>query len=370
MFSIVLNIVGTLLHWYVAHALYRIAPLRGRIRARWWWSGTAVLWLLYIWGVQLGDSALDWRWWPGQFAVNWLGLTFVLGQYLLLADLATGFGLWWRRRVQAIRMGAACAGLAVAAFGFTQALRAPAIVEHDIVLPSLPHRLDGTVVVAVSDLHLGAQRRAGWMAARVEQINAARPDLVVLLGDQVEDDPVNDAGLAPALQAIQARLGVWAVTGNHEYYGDVATTIDEFSAGGVKWLHNGQVTPVPGLTLVGLDDIGRARKRGSDVTAGLGRARQAHASGATILLAHIPAPELVDAAAQDGIDLMLSGHTHGGQIWPFNYLVKRQFPHVVGWHQVGPMQLVISRGAGSWGPRMRLWQRGEILRLTLRSGAT
>ena len=89
--------------------------------------------------------------------------------------------------------------------------------------------------------------------------------------------------------------------------------------------------------------------------------------GASILLSQTPAPGLGERAAEKGVDLMLAGHTHGGQIWPFGHLVARQFPPVVGEHQVGGMTLLISHGAGSWGPRMRLWHPGEIHRMVLRS---
>jgi hypothetical protein len=222
-------------------------------------------------------------------------------------------------------------------------------------------------LVAISDTHLGAQRRAAWLGKRVDQINDLEPAAVVMLGDQVEDEPINDDQLAPVLRRLRAPLGVWAVTGNHEYYGDAGGTIAEFSAGGVKWLRDERVEIAPGLHLAGLDDIGRAMRGGGDIYAGLGRTIPNRAQGATILLAHIPAPGLVERAAREGVSLMLSGHTHGGQIWPFSYLVKREFPHLVGVHREGDMQLVISRGAGGWGPRMRLWQPGEILKLTLRT---
>lgn len=367
MFSIVLNIVGTLLHLYVAHGLLRIDAVRQRVSKRGWWLGALLVWLIYIAGVHLGDDALDWRWWPGQFALMWLGITFILAQYLLLADLLTGFGLWWRRFASRIRSGAAIAGVVVCGFAIVQAMRAPAIIEYQIVLPDLPPERDGTVIVALSDLHLGAQRRANWLAARVQQINALAPDAVLLLGDLVEDEPLHDAQLPVVLRGLQAPLGVWAVTGNHEYYGAVQATMREFGAGGVRWLRNETVTLAPGLNLLGLDDIGRSRKSGADVTLGLRASATPKRAGATLLMAHIPAPALVERASALGISLMLSGHTHGGQIWPFDYLVRRQFPQLVGLHQQGNMQLLISRGAGSWGPRMRLWQRGEILRLTLRS---
>jgi len=372
MFFIILNIVGSLMHFYLAQRIHSLGAVRRRIPARAWWPAVVALWLVYLAGIQLGDAALDWRWWPGQFAFTWLGVLFVTTQYTLLADLLTGFGsgfgFRWKRQAPRVLAVGLVAGFGISAFAIFQAVRAPAITRHELVLPGLPRALDGTVLVAISDTHLGAQRRAAWLGARVDQINALDPAVVVMLGDQVEDEPVNDDQLAPVLRRLRAPLGVWAVTGNHEYYGDAGATIAEFAAGGVRWLRDERVEIAPGLHLAGLDDIGRAM-HGGDIFAGLARTIPERAAGATILLAHIPAPALVQRAAQEGVALMLSGHTHAGQIWPFGYLVKRRFPQLVGLHREGAMQLVISRGAGGWGPRMRLWQPGEILKLTLRAPA-
>ena len=367
MFSIVLNIVGTLLHLYVGARLYCLDPIRRRIPARAWVVGALLIWLVYFAGVRIGDEALDWRWWPGQFALAWLGILFVMALPLLAGDLLTGFGFWWRARVQAVRAGAACAGVLLAAFATFQGMRAPLIVEQEVVLARLPQALDGTVVVAVSDIHLGAQRRSDWLARRVEQINALQPAAVLMLGDQVEDNPVGEPQLAPTLRGLRAPLGVWAVTGNHEFYGDVETTVREFREGGVRWLRDRQVELAPGLVLAGIEDIGAAMRRGGRLTDGLARTLPAAAKGATILMSHIPAGAVVDEAHARGVDLMLSGHTHGGQIWPFSYAVQNRFPRFIGAHDIGSMTLYVTRGAGSWGPRMRLWQPGEIVKLTLRS---
>jgi predicted MPP superfamily phosphohydrolase len=368
MFSIILNVIGSLLHLYVASRLYKIGPIRDRVSIRAWWLGAGAIWLLYIAGIQLGDEALDWRWWPGQFAMTWIGIQFVMTLCLLVADIVTGFGLWWRTLAPRLIAVAAVAGVFLSGFAIYQAMRAPGVVEHEMVLKDLPAALDGTVLVALTDLHLGAQRRSAWMQQRVAQINKIAPAAVLMVGDQVEDNPVGDARLAAVLQGFKAPLGVWAVTGNHEFYGAVDTTIAEFEAGGVRWLRDSKVELAPGLVLAGLDDVGRTMRSGDNLLGGLDElVPQRPTNTATILLSHIPAPSLVENAAARGVDLMLSGHTHGGQIWPFGYLVKRQFPLLVGAHKVGDMALVISRGAGSWGPRMRLWQPGEILKLTLRS---
>lgn len=372
MFSIVLNIAGTLFHLYVAARLYSLDAVRSRVPRRAWWLGALLVWLLYIAGVHLGDEALDWRWWPGQFAVTWLGITFIMSMCLLAADLLGGFGLWWRAHTQKLRALGAGGGVLLAAFALFQGMRAPIVVEQEVVLKDLPRTLDGTVIVAVSDIHLGAQRRPDWLAARVEQINALAPSAVLLLGDLVEDDPVGpplpgEPALAPTLRALEAPLGVWAVTGNHEFYGDVETTVREFREGGVRWLRDRQVELAPGLVLAGIEDIGRKMRNGAELTGGLARTIPAPPDAATILMSHIPAAAVVEEASARGVDLMLSGHTHGGQIWPFNYAVRQRFARYIGAYDVGGMLLYVTRGAGSWGPRMRLWRPGEIIRLTLRA---
>jgi predicted MPP superfamily phosphohydrolase len=367
MFSIVLNIVGTLFHLYVAARLYSLDAVRTRVSRRAWWIGALVIWLVYFTGVRIGDEALDWRWWPGQFALTWLGITFVMSLCLLAADLASGFGFWWRAHTQKLRAAGAVAGVLLAAFALFQGMRAPVIVDQEVVMQDLPKALDGTVLVAVSDIHLGAQRRSEWLAARVAQINALQPAAVLLLGDQVEDNPVGEPQLATTLRGLRPPWGVWAVTGNHEFYGDAETTVREFEEGGVRWLRDRQVQLAPGLVLAGIEDIGRRMRNERDYTDGLARTLPAASGAATILMSHIPAAGIIEEARARGVDLMLSGHTHGGQIWPFNYAVQRRFAKYAGAYEVGGMLLYVTRGAGSWGPRMRLWQPGEIIRLTLRA---
>jgi predicted MPP superfamily phosphohydrolase len=372
MFSIVLNIVGTLFHLYVAARLYSLDAVRTRVSRRAWWIGALLIWLIYFAGVRVGDAALDWRWWPGQFALTWLGITFVMSLCLLATDLAGGFGFWWRAHTQKLRATGALAGVLLAAFALFQGMRAPVIVDQEVVLRDLPTALDGTVLVAVSDIHLGAQRRSEWLAARVQQINALRPSAVLLLGDQVEDNPVGrplpgEPQLAPTLRGLRAPWGVWAVTGNHEFYGDAETTVREFEEGGVRWLRDRQVELAPGLVLAGIEDIGRRMRNERGYTDGLARTLPAAGGAATILMSHIPAAGIIEEARKRGVDLMLSGHTHGGQIWPFSYAVQQRFARYAGAYEVDGMLLYVTRGAGSWGPRMRLWQPGEIIRLTLRA---
>ena len=106
--------------------------------------------------MRLGDEAIDWRWYPGQFAMTWLGILFLMTLCLLAADLLTGFGLWWRARAPRFLAVGAVAGVLVSGFAIFQAVRAPAVSEYEVALKNLPANLDGMVLVAVTDLHLGA----------------------------------------------------------------------------------------------------------------------------------------------------------------------------------------------------------------------
>ena len=132
---------------------------------------------------------------------------------------------------------------------------------------------------------------------------------------------------------------------------------------GFRVLRNRWMEPRPGLILVGVENPTFSRiedKDGDSIT----RVLDGQPEGAVILLSH--APRHYDAAAEAGVDLMLSGHTHGGQIWPFGYVVEQFFPMYEGQHEIGGMSLIVSRGTGTWGPRMRLWRPAEILHITLR----
>jgi predicted MPP superfamily phosphohydrolase len=198
----------------------------------------------------------------------------------------------------------------------------------------------------------------------VDQVLAEKPDLIVLLGDLVEGHGQIQGNIQAGFSRLKAPLGVWAIPGNHDRYG--RGNIAEMLQGvGIELLLNRWTELQPGLVLAGIEDLYRRRRNlGFDP---IERALENRPPGATILLSH--APEQVAHAAGSGADLMLCGHTHGGQIWPFGYLVKTRNPYLSGRYEVDGMPLIVCRGTGTWGPRMRLWPPGEILRITVRSSA-
>jgi hypothetical protein len=362
MFGWGLTLLSTLVLAYVAWRSTSVPWLAKRVGRRTLWIAFACLWALMAAGRTLGHDAS----FPGSAFLEFTGMTllgilFLCFMPLLVVDLATGFGFGCRASAPRLRGWALLGGLALSGFASFQGLREPEVVEYEVQLPGLPQERDGLVVVALADLHLGSTLGPRWLEARIAQVHALRPDLVLLLGDVFEGHGRPEERVIKTLRTLHAPLGIWGVDGNHERHGTALSPLDE---AGVRVLRNACATAVPGLALAGRSESGRH-----------GAAQEAiwnvpaeRPQGALVLLAHIP--QQVEEAARSGATLMLSGHTHGGQIWPFSYLTGRVYPTLAGKAQIEGMTLIINRGTGTWGPRMRLWRRSEISRITLSSRRT
>ncbi len=298
---------------------------------------------------------------------NWIGVLFLLFVALLAADLITGCGFLAPRRAPAVRGWALVAGMMLAAIALVQGLRAPVVRDYEIAMPGLPAERDGTTIVFISDLHLGTLLGEGWLAARVAQVSALRPDAIVIGGDVLEGDDESERALLPLFRRLSAPFGVWAVPGNHERHGG-GTTSNALEADGIRVLRNEWREVAPGLVLAGVEAPPRDDHSNSAASALDAAMKGRPAGAATIFVSH--APVQVQRAARAGARLMLSAHTHDGQIWPFRYLVGLEFPYMAGRYDVAGMPLLVCRGTGTFGPRMRLWYPSEILRITLRSPAT
>lgn len=299
-------------------------------------------------------------------SVTWLGVLLLLCVCFMVVDVATLGGLVlhdWTLRLRAIAVivAAILSGLAL-----VLGSRDPVVRAEEVVLLGLPKARDGLRVLFVSDLHLGRQIEREWLQRLVVQANGLKPDLIAIGGDLVDHDVELVQPLIPELSKLQAPLGVWAVLGNHDIYGGALESTNLMRAAGFKVLLDESAEAVPGLRIAGVEDLGFHRRSGSvekDVRKALAGLRKGQEG--LVYLSHTP--ELLDVAAESGAGLMLCGHTHGGQIWPFNYLVASRYPTIVGRYNVSGMTLFVSRGAGTWGPRMRLWNPGEIYLITLRA---
>jgi uncharacterized protein len=365
MFILVLTLVATLLHAYLFWHIAALPWLQLGWAYRAVWLVALLLWLLFVTGAFYGhDGSGGVAAWFERLAMDWLGVLFIGSVVMLGVDLLSIAGIWCHQCLPWLRSGGLVLTVVLVAFALYQGGRTPVVVQQEVTLRGLPQELDGTRIVALSDLHLGSQLGAEWMQARVEQVMALKPDLILLLGDNFEGHDKPDPALEPVFARLKAPLGVYAVTGNHEHFGDYHAAMALTAQAGVHWLRNRWVELRPGLVLAGVDDLTIHWRRGETGTE-VARVLADHPREATILLSHSPLQ--VREAAAAGVGLMLSGHTHGGQIWPFGYLVQRFYPWLEGRHEVDGMSLIISRGTGLWGPRMRLWKPGEILLLRLRT---
>lgn len=275
------------------------------------------------------------------------------------------------RRVFLARAAAGTALVASAASisaGMVSARGEHEIVTVEIPIKRLPKGLDGFSIVQLTDLHVGVTIDAEFVRRVVERANAQKPDMIVLTGDIVDGSVDSLREDAAPLGDLRAPHGVFGVTGNHEYYSGADPWIAEFTRLGVRYLRNEHVTITRGadsFDLAGIDDHSahRWKGHGPDLDKALaGR----DPSRALVLLAH--QPRQVRVACERDVDLQLSGHTHGGQVWPWHYIVKIQQGGLLGGlYYEKDTALYVSRGCGYFGPPVRVGAPLEISKIVLRA---
>ncbi|MBW2418418.1 MAG: metallophosphoesterase [Deltaproteobacteria bacterium] len=377
---VVLSILSSL-HWYLVKRL-ALAP---------GWSPlveTSIALLVTALGLSLvlqpiGERTLPAPWsrllsWP---ATLWMGLGFLSLPALALSDLLLWGGdalALWDGSALALQRGRALAVaglvLGAGAVGLRNALRKPELLRIELRLKRWPRVLDGYRVVQISDIHIGpilGRDFASWLVGRV---NALEPDLVAITGDIVDGRVATLADEVAPFGGLRARDGVYFVTGNHDHYSGAASWTDFLRGLGIGVLRNegldveakrGRGAPDARYCLAGVDD-----HRGDLGFDGGGEDLERALEGLdaerpVLLLAHDPST--FKRASKMGVDLQLSGHTHGGQIWPFVYLVRLAIPFVAGLYRIGDSQLYVSRGTAFWGPPLRLFAPAEITEILLRS---
>lgn len=284
-------------------------------------------------------------------AYTWFGLVF-LAFCLCLVCAVVAWILGWFR-VPVVWMGpiSIFALIIVFCMAFWGGFSSPKVKYVSVNIPNAP-----TMKLALlSDTHLGMGVSLSRFDKAMQKIEAQHPDALLVLGDIFEYGPHRQA-YAKRLAQTRTPLGAYGVLGNHEYYVGYGDSKEFFSQAGVILLENQATTMPNGVQVAGLKDIHTAGVTAADVAQVLGTLDK---TKPTILLSHTPA--LAEVAAEHGANLMLSGHTHNGQLWPFTYLVKLQFPRVYGLYDVQGMAFYITSGVFYWGIPLRFLAPAEIV---------
>jgi predicted MPP superfamily phosphohydrolase len=381
--------VVVLLHLYLWKRLVR-DPLRAGWPRR--IGGlVAILLTLLIPATLIGTRTghVEWLAWPGYL---WLALMFYLFVILLVLEvprLAIALAMRRSRRAKAedtrataeptpavaagsnerrllLARGAAIfAGLTAAGitgYGVKTALGPPRINRVQIPIAKLPRAMDGTRLAVVSDIHLGPLTGSHHVGRIVELINSTSADIVCVVGDLVDGTVAELGRFARPLADIESRRGAYFVTGNHEYYSGFQPWVDEVARLGVRPLRNERVE-LDGLDLAGVNDLGGADYGDApDFGKALGDRDTVRP---VVLMAHQPV--VAHQAAKYGVDLQVSGHTHGGQMVPFNLLVRLQQPIVSGFGTVDGVPVFVTNGAGFWGPPVRVGAPPQVTVIDLRT---
>jgi predicted MPP superfamily phosphohydrolase len=307
-----------------------------------------------------------WLGWAGLTAIGFFSSLFVLtllrDALLLFAALA---GIDHGAIVPSA-LAVPLLALSASGIGFINARRRPAVREVTVAIAGLPAPLHGFSIVQLSDLHVGPTIRRPFVQRVVDAANRLEPDLIAITGDVVDGRVAELREHTAPLGGLRARHGVYAVTGNHEYYSGAAPWLDEFHRLGMRVLINEHVVLERGdarLVVAGVADWSAHHFDPAHRSDPARAVAGAPPAAPRVLLAH--QPRSAAAAAAAGFDLQLSGHTHGGQFLPWRWFVSLQQPYTAGLHRLGRLWVYVSRGTGYWGPPKRLGAPSEITRLRL-----
>lgn len=369
-FLIMLAVLG-LLHVYIGSRLLPPLSLGGSAQA------LGVLLLVASWAlIPMGMAAQSRRGgashlvWSALIAMGLFSSLFVL---TLLRDVSLVIASVFTPAVaasdvQGVTAWAVVVGAVFATLvGYINARRVARVVNVDVPIANLPAALHGFSIAQISDVHVGPTIRRNYVEGIVAAVNRLDADAIAITGDLVDGSVRELASHVEPLSQLRARYGTFFVTGNHEYYSGERAWTNELRRLGMRVLVNEHVVVDHGdakLVIAGVTDYGAHQfdpVNRSDPSAALADAPSD--AGAKILLAH--QPRSAPAAAAAGFDLQLSGHTHGGQFWPWNFFVRLQQPFTAGLDRLGSLWIYTSRGTGYWGPPKRFGAPSEITRIRL-----
>jgi predicted MPP superfamily phosphohydrolase len=367
-----------------------------RLPKLWRWVVTGVVMAVALWAGLSGSvmrtgsvASMRWATFPGLVMLGFL-------MYLMFALWAVGLAslilrlidrrrprtegeqhwrLTWVRRLTAV---AVIAAVLVTAYGRWQSAH-PRINDYTYTSSQLPTEFDGFRIAYLSDVHIGPAIDGAFLRKVVDDVNAAKPDLIVLGGDFADGSVAALAADIEPLRDLRATYGVVAVSGNHEFYSGGPSWLAHWKTLGLVVLDNDALVVRKGnasIDIIGVNDRNGEPPHVEDLKAAMAKLESKYGIAAAdttrfrLLAAHQPRQALTgdNLAARSGVDLQLSGHTHGGQMWPFMYLVPLQQPVVEGWKTIGGVDVLTSRGVAGWGPPLRVGADPEVLLVTLKRG--
>lgn len=358
---ILIPVLGSI-HFYIG---YQLSPILDHLGLHWIFAFAYLL--ISIFAIIIGMSArflvADPTWverltWLGTMHMGFFSSLMVLTFVRQLTTLFISHSDWVVYSAFAVPSMA----LLMTAIGFWQAHRSPKVVSVDIPVPDLPESLHGLRIVQISDLHVSATLGRGFVENVVQIVNSLHVDFVALTGDLVDGSVQDLAEKIAPLQNLHSNYGSFFVTGNHEYYAGVADWLKQYHAMGFQILRNEhRVIQHQGASIViaGVNDFNAGAFDVKEQPDALKSLEGAPHTSLKILLAH--QPREATHAEKAGFDIQLSGHTHGGQFWPWIYFVKLQQPFVAGLRKWGRLWVYTSRGTGYWGPPNRFGANSEII---------
>jgi len=368
LFTLVLIAVFSLLNMYISKRL--ISRLSISLKYKLFFRVFLYLNLFGIFLYALGRYYIDFPNWLYFLFSLPVGVLFLLFCTAVLYDISHLFlsltPLKKERREffkTSLDIGAVATATAITSRSIYEA-RTVVLEDQEIKIKNLHHSYK---ILQLSDIHIGGLINAAFIKDIVNRVNACNPDLVVITGDLVDIDMKKAHNILEEFKALKSKYGTYYIVGNHEYFHGIETIIQRVKDLGIRVLENENIyigEKGKGFNLAGVYDLFgyRAEKFLPDITTAL---QKRDTFSPTILLAHQP-KFLQEINDSQKVDLVLSGHTHGGQLYPFRFLVSLHQPYISGLHQHTPLtQIYVNKGTGFWGPPMRLGASAEITQVIL-----
>ncbi|PAF51177.1 hypothetical protein BKH43_02930 [Helicobacter sp. 13S00401-1] len=370
-FKIIFVCVAVILHIFIYFALFRYAGVYAPLRQV--FKVLIALNAIFLIANFVGSNIRLSSWLNTLFAssigIMWIFLVVSIVCIIIMLIVRVAFGYYYYYSLSPyIATILIVIAILATIVSFYEGYRLPVVSAQTIKLHGLKQDLK---VAVIADLHITKLVKPAEVEKIVSEVNQLKPDLVFLVGDIIDAYYVNAKDSASKLKGLNAPLGIYYVLGNHEYHYDINNIVRAFSDMDFKVLMNSEVTLDDArLNIAGISDMSSARYKvdpKSDLAPNLDKALEfANPSYPTILLAH--QPKAIRLVGDKKVDLVVSGHTHGGQIFPFNFLVPLQQPYVRGLHEYAKGKFVyISVGTGQWGAPMRLFATREITLLNLKA---